>query len=80
MQRTEWGGLSFGGRRHFEFRLDRRRVPLHRVILPAAKGLDVHHVDFNRWNNRPGNLVAISPSEHRLLHMEHLARRGGRKV
>jgi hypothetical protein len=41
----------------------RRYVPLHRIILPAP-GLDVHHGDENKWNNRPDNLEAKPHVEH----------------
>jgi hypothetical protein len=34
------------------------------------KNMDVHHIDGNRYNNDPKNLLLISPEEHAKIH-EH---------
>jgi hypothetical protein len=36
----------------------------HRLVLGCPAGMDVHHRDENRWNNRPDNLEALPPAEH----------------
>jgi len=33
--------------------------------------LDVHHRDFNKLNNNPSNLVALTRSAHRRKHTKH---------
>jgi hypothetical protein len=38
--------------------------PFHRLILGSPPGLDVHHIDENKWNNRPTNLEALTHAEH----------------
>jgi hypothetical protein len=32
------------------------------------KGMDVHHIDGNRYNNKPENLKLLSPEEHAKIH------------
>lgn len=39
---------------------------LGRVIYPKE---DVHHLDQDRVNNRPSNLIVLLPSEHAKLHI-----------
>ena len=47
---------------------------LHRLIYeevygPIPKGWSIHHLDMDKTNNNPGNLVALSKSNHHKLHM-----------
>ena|ERR1035437_2487737 len=48
--------------------------PLHRVIVENKLGRsldrkeDVHHIDGNKDNNTPDNLISISNSQHTRLH------------
>ncbi len=54
---------------------DGRRKRLHVYVWerehgPAPKGYQVHHIDFNKDNNEPENLVCISEHEHQSLHMQ----------
>lgn len=49
------------------------KEPLHREICRAAhgpipKGWNVHHVDWNKLNNSPENLIAIPYGMHRWVH------------
>lgn len=53
---------------YFEVLVGRRYVPLHRLICGEPNGLDVHHVDFNKWNNRPQNLQPATHEEHWTIH------------
>lgn len=49
---------------------------LHRVIAEQKYGRKlgsfdyVHHIDGNKKNNHPDNLIVLSPSEHAKLHAE----------
>lgn len=49
-------------------------VKLHRAIYETYKqctipnGYDVHHIDFNPFNNSIDNLVLLTHSKHRTLH------------
>lgn len=36
----------------------------HRHVVPAADGLHVHHLNHNPSDNRPENLIVLTPSEH----------------
>ena len=48
---------------------------LHRLIYEEVygsipKGYSIHHLDMDKTNNNPGNLVALSKSNHHSLHMK----------
>jgi len=60
---------DLGGDRYLY--LHRLTAYAHGVISSPWEDRDVHHVDMDRWNNRPENLEARDPFEHR---SEHLAR------
>jgi hypothetical protein len=53
-----------------------KKTILHRDVYTSAHGpvpkeFDIHHIDFNKENNAPDNLVAMSRSDHRKLHANH---------
>jgi len=39
---------------------------------PENQGSHKHHIDFNKLNNNPTNLIRIPKEEHLILHNEHL--------
>ena len=55
-------------------KINRKWVWLHRFIAqifygkPIPKGYEVHHIDKNKLNNSPDNLVVISKEEHQRIH------------
>ncbi len=57
-------------------RTDRKQAPIKEHILiaeimfggPLPKGHDVHHLDHNRTNNNPLNLMVCSHSYHMITH------------
>jgi hypothetical protein len=36
---------------------------------PIPEGWHVHHVDWDKRNNDPSNLVALTPAEHSAIHL-----------
>ena len=40
------------------------QLPMHRLILPAPLGVDVHHKNHDRTDNRRGNLEQTTRSRH----------------
>lgn len=58
---------------HFRIRVNDRYENFHRIVMGCPHGMDVHHMDFNVWNNRVENLQALPQKEHLLIH----AREGG---
>jgi len=43
-------------------------------IYEKAQGEHKHHIDFNKRNNNPSNIIRLSKEEHLMLHSEHLGR------
>jgi len=39
------------------------------VVCGWDKVVDVHHIDENRDNNKPKNLIPLCPNHHKLIHM-----------
>ncbi|MCJ7602243.1 MAG: HNH endonuclease [Desulfobulbaceae bacterium] len=50
---------------------------MHRQIMAAAAGQQVHHINQNRLDNRKINLQLLTPAEHSQI---HLANRITRKI
>lgn len=79
------GGKSWKGRSkdaaYIIVRHDGRYVPEHRLVAERAIGRKlhpkehVHHIDGNKTNNDPINLMVLTAKEHAKLHMtpEHRA-------
>lgn len=78
--KTEWGkkyskGVSLNSRGYFVFTRGRHKGRLvHRIVMEIKigrdllKNEDVHHIDGNKINNDPSNLMVISRSDHARLH------------
>lgn len=45
-----------------------RRVLEKRLGSDIIEGKHVHHIDEDKTNNRPGNLVALTPTVHAIIH------------
>lgn len=45
-----------------------RKVTKECVICGFNKIVDVHHIDLNKQNNSPKNLIGICPNHHRMIH------------
>jgi len=43
-------------------------------VYPNQEKVHKHHIDFNKLNNNPTNIVLLSPQEHLALHREHIAK------
>lgn len=56
-----------------------KTLRLHRVIMGAPVGTEVHHIDLDPLNNTQKNLEVLSPTKHRETHSEmpYLGRRRG---
>ena len=45
----------------------------------GKQGMHKHHIDFNKLNNNPTNLIRLPKEEHLILHTEHLSKTLHRK-
>lgn len=51
-----------------QWKLTHRRVAEKMVGGTIFPGMEVHHRDGNKMNNRPSNLKIVSKAEHRRIH------------
>ena len=71
---TEFGDAFLNNNGYYVIkRSNQIYVSLHREIYKKyngeiPEGWEIHHKDCNKTNNSPENLVALSSSQHRLLH------------
>ena len=45
-----------------------RKVTKECVICSFDKIVDLHHIDSNKSNNSPKNLIGLCPNHHRMIH------------
>jgi hypothetical protein len=45
-----------------------RKVTKECVICGFSKIVDLHHIDLNKQNNNPKNLIGLCPNHHRMIH------------
>ena len=68
------GGVSLMRNGYLQIRVDGRRVYLHRLIAEQKEGRlltpkeQVHHIDHDKLNNSPDNLVVLTPEQHARYH------------
>jgi hypothetical protein len=48
--------------------IDRKGITIQRFLMGSPEGMDVHHADFDKLNERRGNLVPMVTKEHLSLH------------
>jgi hypothetical protein len=66
--------ITHNNRRYYQVRMGRFMRFIHRIVatqlLPNPHNYKiVHHLDHNKRNNHPSNLVWCSPNQHRAYHM-----------
>lgn len=62
------GYRQFRDHKTGKWELVHRRVAEKKVGGKIGAGREVHHIDGNRSNNRPGNLLIVSKEQHRAIH------------
>ncbi len=55
-----------GGKRLYESEHVRVWEDFHKMAVPP--GFQIHHIDGNRVNNVPENLIALDPQTHQRIH------------
>jgi len=67
--RTNGSGYQqFKDQRTGQWVLTHRRVAEKMVGGKIYPGREVHHIDGDKNNNRPSNLVVVSSAQHRRIH------------
>jgi hypothetical protein len=74
----ERGAGSINGQGYRYFRIGvRSEVAEHRLVMERVLGRPlesyeiVHHINHNKLDNRPENLVIVTSAKHRLLHCKY---------
>lgn len=49
-----------------------QHYPKECLVCGESKVIDVHHIDHNRENNEPANLIPLCPTHHRYCHRKKL--------
>lgn len=70
---TEVGMAIFRKGRYMKYVSGNRSIPLTRLIYQKhigkiPKGFEIHHIDGDKFNDDPSNLIALSHKEHVELH------------
>lgn len=70
---TEVGMTIFRKGRYMKYVSRNKSVPLTRLIYQKhvgkiPKGFEIHHIDGDKFNDDPSNLVALSHEEHVAIH------------
>jgi len=45
-----------------------RKTTIECVICGFNQIVDIHHIDLNKLNNSPKNLIGLCPNHHRMIH------------
>ena len=58
---------------HYTVQLDGKGKQVHRLVYeafvgPIKEGYDIHHIDKNKENQDPSNLLCLSHADHSWLH------------
>lgn len=78
-KRAVFGGLVFTRDDKTGYYLNSTiHARLHRMVYEQYNGAipdgyHVHHIDHDRGNNEPSNLIALSPGDHQRLHGEEMS-------
>lgn len=70
---TEVGMAIFRKGRYMKYVSRNKSVPLTRLIYQKhigkiPKGFEIHHIDGDKFNDDPSNLIALSHEEHVAIH------------
>ena len=69
---TQRSSMKMDGKGYFVVLTEDKYIPFHRFMIDCPVGMDVHHIDFNKWNNRRENLKPMLHEDHLRLHQTTL--------
>lgn len=73
VSRWRWKGHSGGYAARTGYAKDKFvTILMHRLIVNAPEGVEVHHRNGNKLDNQKHNLELVEPLEHRLVHIQPL--------
>ena len=84
----EYDGMTWNGPNKYGYYtkyMDGKRWRLHRYIYEKEqtkliKGMDIHHLDYNKENNNISNLIQISKSLHTWIHANDMSDETKKKI
>ena len=70
--RTKNGYSQYYDKKSRSWKFTHRTVAEKKIGGRIRPGYEVHHINHNKKDNRPSNLVVLSRSDHRKIHAREL--------
>ena len=74
LTRTKNGYAQYYDKKSGSWKFTHRTVAEKKIGGRIRPGYEVHHINNNKKDNRPSNLVVLSRSDHRKIHARQLKR------
>ena len=78
--RNKNGYSQYYDKKTDSWKFTHRTVAEKKIGGRVRPGYEVHHINHNKKDNRPSNLIVLSKSEHRKIHAQGSKRTKSRRI